>query len=119
MVSESADARDGIFVDDMKITYSQTITPNRDELLTWGEHEFYPNPVSDGVLHLKVMEKTGNQLIAGYEIRNQLGQLMKKSEAVSGLNTLEVGQYPPGMYLLQLITRQGQRLKAQKFVVLP
>lgn len=119
LVSESADARDGIFVDDMKITYSQTITPNRDELLTWGEHEFYPNPVSDGVLHLKVMEKTGNQLIAGYEIRNQLGQLMKKGEAVSGLNTLEVGQYPPGMYLLQLITRQGQRLKAQKFVVLP
>lgn len=119
LVSESADARDGIFVDDMKITFSQTLTSAEEDLLHWEGHELYPNPVGGGVLQLALSPDQGNHPIARYEIRNQLGQLMQQGPASTGLHALDVSQYPPGMYFMQLVTRQDRRMEARKFVVLP
>lgn len=119
MVSESSDAREGIFVDDMKITYSQTLTSAGDDLVDWGDHEMYPNPVLNGLLNLKISEMPLHQGVIGYEIRNHLGQLMRKGAVAAGLHEVEIRNYAPGMYYLQLINEQGLRLQAQKFIVFP
>ena len=119
MVSESSDARDGIFVDDMKIIYSQTITAREEDLVQWEGHELYPNPVRGHYLNLKISSNAGFSSVKMYEIRNQLGQLMGRGQPQVGVNAITVDDYPAGMYFIQLVTNDGQRMEARKFIVMP
>lgn len=119
MVARSADARDGIFVDDMKITYSQTITASQDNILQWEGHKLYPNPVTGGSLYLELSSEQSADPVVRYEIRNQLGQLMGRDVSSQERTRVEVGNYPAGVYFLGLITASGQRVEARKFIVLP
>ena len=119
LVSESSDARDGIFVDDMKITYSQTITAREEDLVKWEGHELYPNPVKGHNLNLKISSNAGMSPVKMYEIRNQLGQLMGRGQTQVGVNAITVDDYPAGMYFVQLVTNDGQRMEARKFIVMP
>ncbi len=118
MVSTSADARDGIFVDDMKITYSQTITSNRDNLFSENPYHLFPNPVSGGVLYLDSKSNDPSAAVDRYEIRNQLGQIVRKRRMHQTENHIRVQGLPAGLYYLNLMT-SSQRLKAKKFVILP
>lgn len=80
----------------------------------------YPNPAADEA-KLTFNSSFNND---SYEIRilNNSGMILKNIEGttVQGQNTItiHVGDYTPGIYYLQLITRSGVR-QALKFVKLP
>ncbi len=118
LVSESADARDGIFVDDMKITYSQTITPAKDLLEEEGAYELFPNPATQ-TLFLRLPDEAHTFQIDQYEIHNQMGRIVQHGVVEPGLNTFETGHFSPGIYYIQLKTRNNQIMKARKFIILP
>ena len=118
LVSESSDARDGIFVDDMKISYSQTITSSDRDLVKWEDHELFPNPVRGRDLNLKISSDPVQYPIVRYEIRNQLGQVMGRKPTHVGVNAIGVENFPAGMYFIQLVTTDGRRIEAKKFVVM-
>ncbi len=119
MVSQSAEAKDGIFVDDMKITFSQTLTSSKNNIVKWQNHKIYPNPARGHNLYLELSAEENTDPVMRYEIRNQLGQLMNRDSAHPGVNQIKIAGYPAGLYLLGLVTSSGQSIEAQKFIVLP
>lgn len=118
MVSQSAEARDGIFVDDMKITFSQTITSAKDDIVDWTGHRIYPNPVRGGEIYLDIGHDEANP-IAKFQIRNQFGQLMVEDQLQTGVNKIGMNGLSAGVYFLGLETIKGQRIGARKIIVLP
>lgn len=118
MVSQSAEARDGIFVDDMKITYSHTITPAKSNLMEWENHRLYPNPVRGNYLWLELTEENLSTSFRSYEIRSILGHIIHQGSIDALLTQISVSGYHPGVYLLQLITDKGRRVEARRFVII-
>lgn len=119
MVSQSSEARDGIFVDDMKITYSQTLTSSGKDMLQWQNHKIYPNPVTGQYIYLELSTTDAMNAATRYEIRNQMGQLIDQGSVHSGVNQIRMEGWSPGLHLLGLFTSSGQSIEARKFIVLP
>lgn len=64
----------------------------------------YPNPVTIGELRI-----TSPVLITGYKIYNLLGNEIKKETILSKEFRIETSQLKKGIYMLELITRQGRK----------
>lgn len=119
MVSQSAEAKDGIFVDDMKITFSQTLTSSENDIIKWQNHKIYPNPLRGQHLYLKLSDVDNADPVRFYEVRNHMGQLMNRNSAQPGVNRIEIAGYPAGLYLVGLVTSSGRNIEPQKLIVLP
>ncbi len=64
----------------------------------------YPNPVSGGILNVDVQGTTEGQLF----IVNLQGRVELERELVPGSNTVDTKTYPKGLYLLRVISSDGE-----------
>lgn len=69
----------------------------------------YPNPTTN-VLLIEI-----DEVISSYEIFNQNGQRIKQVDVTSSGKSIDVSDFPSGIYILQITTENGQT-KATKFI---
>jgi|GEM_PF-4142553 len=95
------------------LTATVGIQNNQTEYHQYGSDNIYPNPTQD-MLHFQY-DALRNESIS-FAIENQLGQQMSKGEALSNqLESLDVSDYPVGIYLLQIV--HGDQSGSQLFQV--
>ena len=95
---------------DGKLDYSKTIAMKLD----CGKRQVfvYPNPVTD-VLNINITNSQDNSTRA--KLFDANGRLIYSNNMISGTNTVNMVNYPKGIYLLQLInTTEVQNLKIIK-----
>ena len=64
----------------------------------------YPNPVYD-VLHLDNVDKQ-----TGYSLLTIVGSVIKQNTLVSGHNVISLQSLPPGVYMLEILNRDGEKI---------
>jgi hypothetical protein len=80
--------------------------------------QLYPNPASK-TLNVKLPNDIPMDNILGYEIVNEIGQMVYSS-ALNNFNiefTVDVSKYKKGVYYLRLVGNNGDTFKTKSFVV--
>ncbi len=116
MVSGSTDSRDGMYLDDLKLLlYNEGIISSEHLIEPSDFHvTFSPNPVTD-LLHIE-SESFDQQKPQVIEVLNHLGQIVHH-QAWKAHAQVEVSHWSPGLYFVQIRTKDGRATKAQKFIV--
>ncbi len=99
----------------IEVCYPKSLTSVKEARQPVSQLEVFPNPAGS---ELNVKLPQGLEPGARLYIRNAAGQLISQYEAraFSGTETADIGHLPPGLYLLQLTSRDGQLQGNSRFV---
>ena len=115
LFSDNAAAGWGWMIDNLKV---QDSSSSVDDILLTGRVDVFPNPVSDGMLNIKLQleENFDEGYISIFDINGKM--LMRQFQQGIGLNEtlqINVGDIPQGMYLLELRLDQNNTIM-KKFI---
>ncbi|WP_236978705.1 M14 family metallopeptidase [Membranihabitans maritimus] len=122
MVANSGETSDGIFIDDMKIEHSNTLTAGESSILDSELLNIFPNPVHNGETLFVTEDGFEGDLQPHYwEIRDILGKLISSGDfrSVGDWSRLEIPiqGFTSGMYFFTLKCKDGSVYKPEKFMI--
>jgi Secretion system C-terminal sorting domain len=73
-----------------------------------------PNPVSSDEVYIKILDT--ERLNGSLSFINQLGQILLKKEIKNPTETINISNYPNGIYFIKIAT-QGQRTQVKRLII--
>lgn len=115
LVSNSGITADGIYVDDMKINYSSTLTAQSPEIVESIAVKAYPNPASTQSTVTIAVDRQGvDHDFDRWVIRDVLGREMMSQSYEPGLGqdqfTIPSQNWSPGLYFFYLESNRSMSL---------
>ncbi len=93
-----------------------TLLTSTEAIISESSISLYPNP-NQGIFTLEIKDKL--ELVNIIRLMDHTGQVIQDWKYISNRNTMDIGNLPPGFYMLDLRDTQNTFLGSKRMVILP